>query len=349
MKNKENISNNSIIKSQIDLSFHKIRELVTSWFDEPKNESIFQAKEKTPDSEEDILRKKRPKNLGLGANVKEIEHSQLSEEQILLKKRLTRKKKRKQWDNQEISKTFSDDSNDFDSRNIYVKKLSDRSKNHSYDIVINEKPKEMATSFFDTYKNEKRKKKTILTFQENFYPENLYYQIFHELTPEIVPILRGSIEYNFKEKTTIYHPQSSIYDIKALGSHIKNGFYRVGAFDSKKKFKNGFIPWVILLNQNVSISEDIIIYLDNFNNIWHVDYVLDIFNKKKTQTQKVITNAKIIFPASENGVMPIFNKPIVLNANGKPVQEKTFFQKYWMYIVPLILFLLAGNRNAEQE
>ncbi|KAG5438085.1 hypothetical protein PCK2_000972, partial [Pneumocystis canis] len=190
--------------------------------------------------------------------------------------------------------------------------------------------------------------------QTDSYSENLHYQVFHELAPGIAPTLRGSIKYNLKKKTAIYDPQNSLYELKTIGNHVDMGFYRVGIFNSEKKFKNGFIQWSQLkdlLEKDTPIHEEITLYLDISNDIWHVDYGLNILDKKKNQVQKVITTVKIIFPTNENGVMPIFTKPVALSPDGKPLQnqEKTFFQKYWMYIIPFILFLLVGGRNAEGE
>ncbi|KTW29976.1 uncharacterized protein T551_01920 [Pneumocystis jirovecii RU7] len=283
-KNIQEISKNSIIKSQIDISFNEIKKLVASWL-EPK-ESIFEEKETSSGEEHNIFETKRQGKLGLGANAEEIKQRvQISKAEMLLKRKLINTKKRKQWEDKKESKILNEDnenSDDFDSKNIYVKKLSisGHSKSHPYYVIGENKKENRTVSFFDVYKNEKRKKKR---YQNDFYPESLHYEIFHELAPKIAPILRGSIKYNFKEKTAIYHSQSSIYEIETLGNNIEEGFYRVGVFDSEKKFRNGFIQWdqlKNLLKLNISIHEEISLYLDDFNNVWHVDYVLNILNKK---------------------------------------------------------------------
>ncbi|KAG5518560.1 hypothetical protein PMAC_002956 [Pneumocystis sp. 'macacae'] len=281
-KNTQEILNNSIIKSQINISFNEVKKLVTSWLNESK-EPILEKKETNSDEEHDAFDSRRQRKLGLGANIKEIEHAQISEAGILLKKKLTNMKKRKQWEYKDVPKTVNEDSDEFDSKNVYIKKFSVPGhliRIHLYYIIDKNKEKNRITSFFDAYKNEKRKKKPS---QNDFNPENLRYEIFHELAPEIAPIFRGSIEYNFKEKTAVYHSKSSIYEIKKLGDNIEEGFYRVGVFNSEKKFKNGFIQWgqlKNLLQLNVSVHEEISLYLDDSNNVWHVDYVLDILDKK---------------------------------------------------------------------
>ncbi|KAG4300572.1 hypothetical protein PCANB_002989 [Pneumocystis canis] len=339
MKDDIEITKNSVIKSEIDLSFHKIRKHVASWLIESKDQS--EVKEDDFKDDKDVIEKARPRRLGLGANVKEIEQTyQFSKANILLKK-LTSGKKRKQEDNKEMPSTLEEDDSDLDSKSTYVKRLF--ICNRSNDDNYNDQKKILSS--FDI---------KVLTNQTDSYSKSLHYQVFHELIPEIVPTLRGSIEYNFKEKTAIYYPQNSLYEFKTIGNHIKTGFYRVGVFNSEKKFKNGFIQWSQLRNlleENTPIHEEIILYMDAYNNVWHVDYVLNILDKKKNKPQKVITTVKVIFPTYENGVMPIFNKPVALSPDGKPLQnqKKNFFQKYWMYIVPFILFLLVGSRNAEGE
>ncbi|KTW28043.1 hypothetical protein T552_01905 [Pneumocystis carinii B80] len=191
-----------------------------------------------------------------------------------------------------------------------------------------------------------------LTHDNSPYIKDLNFEIYHELTPEIAPILRGYVKYNFEKETAIYNYNETLFSFAATWNYIDKGFYRVGVFNSKKKLKNGFIPWNHLrklLEQDKDLHEEIIIYLDNSNDIWHVDYTLNILEKKKNQIPEITTSSRIVFPLSENGVMPVFNKPIALDPDGKPIEnkEKTFFQKYWMYIVPFILFLLLKNRNVE--
>ncbi|EMR09811.1 hypothetical protein PNEG_01992 [Pneumocystis murina B123] len=191
-----------------------------------------------------------------------------------------------------------------------------------------------------------------LTHENDLYTKDLNFEIFHELTPETTPVLRGYVKYDFEKEKAVYYHNETLFSFAATWNYMEKGFYRVGAFNSKKKFKNGFIPWIHLkklLEQDKDIHEEIIIYLDNSNEIWHVDYILSILEKRKNQIPEITTSVRIVFPSSENGVMPIFNKPITLDPDGKPIEnkEKTFFQKYWMYIVPLILILLVKNRNVE--
>ena len=64
---------------------------------------------------------------------------------------------------------------------------------------------------------------------------------------------------------------------------------------------------------------------------------------------RVVTDKSIL-----NGPEPVLAAPVVVNPDGvEPVQEqeKTFLQKYWMYILPvaILLFTSGGAGGGEEQ
>ncbi|EMR09812.1 hypothetical protein PNEG_01993 [Pneumocystis murina B123] len=148
MKYEENISKNSIIKSEINLSLHKTRELVTSWMNKSENKLDFKEEKEDINSEDEELFRSRIQK-------RQVYDTELSEEKALLRKKLSLFKSKKQKDEEEKVEIY-DDSDEFESKSKYIEKISliKQSKDFSY----GDNDKKRANSFFDIYKSKKKKK-----------------------------------------------------------------------------------------------------------------------------------------------------------------------------------------------
>jgi len=88
------------------------------------------------------------------------------------------------------------------------------------------------------------------------------------------------------------------------------------------------------------ISEEITLYLSSDNTVYHISYVVKPSSTADT-TVKVVPDRSI-----QKGPEPVLAAPVVVNPDGQPpVQEpeKTFIQKYWIYILPIIFILLTSG------
>jgi len=75
---------------------------------------------------------------------------------------------------------------------------------------------------------------------------------------------------------------------------------------------------------------------------WHVDY--------KVHTDA--TAATVMVEKASPGVLPHFNKPVVLTADGKLPEkevEKTFLQKYWWLLLGALILVLGGGGGGEGQ
>lgn len=94
------------------------------------------------------------------------------------------------------------------------------------------------------------------------------------------------------------------------------------------------------------VTEEITLYLSSDNTPYHISYALRPSISEETVV-RVVTLESI-----PNGPDPVLNDPIVVNPDGQPPveeQEKTFLQKYWLYLLPIAILLLTSGGGGEEQ
>lgn len=88
-------------------------------------------------------------------------------------------------------------------------------------------------------------------------------------------------------------------------------------------------------------------FLTSDNSLYHIGYFVTPSSKQNTIVKILPDKAIPVGPD------PILDDPIVVKPDGEePVDEveKTFFQKYWIYILPLaFLILTSGGGGGQQQ
>lgn len=89
------------------------------------------------------------------------------------------------------------------------------------------------------------------------------------------------------------------------------------------------------------MTEEITLHLSSENVVYHMSYVLKPASEQSTVI-KVIPDRSI-----SEGPNPMLKiTPVVVTPDGQPLEdeeEKTFLQKYWMYILPIIILALTSG------
>ena len=95
------------------------------------------------------------------------------------------------------------------------------------------------------------------------------------------------------------------------------------------------------------MTEEITLYLSSDYTPYHISYALRPSISEETVV-RVITD-----PLIANGPEPVLSPPVVVSPDGAPAveeQEKSFIQKYWMYLVPVaVLLLTSGGGGGEEQ
>ncbi|KAA8914420.1 hypothetical protein TRICI_002918 [Trichomonascus ciferrii] len=139
-------------------------------------------------------------------------------------------------------------------------------------------------------------------------------------------ILRGVISYDPEDVGDVTYERTK---------QTVSGKACVGIELSGKDFK-----CMALGNLNNTASDKIVVYLNKDNSVRNLDYSVD----DTDNVQVIRRDAK--------GPVPGMKEPIKLVDNEVPQEEppKTFIQKYWMYIVPVVLMLMvSGGADPNQQ
>ncbi|QSL66137.1 hypothetical protein MERGE_000512 [Pneumocystis wakefieldiae] len=145
----EDISKNSVIRSEIGLSLHKTRELVTSWVGKSQDKLCFEGEKEGIDSEDDAVFSGRArKRLGLGANPQKRQDIELAKEKAQLRRKLSLFGRRRRENEDEKTEIY-DDSDESESKSKYIEKISllKQSKEHAG----SDNEKRTTNSYFDIY------------------------------------------------------------------------------------------------------------------------------------------------------------------------------------------------------
>ena len=99
-------------------------------------------------------------------------------------------------------------------------------------------------------------------------------------------------------------------------------------------------------NVNGPVTEEITLYFSPKNVLYHISYVL-----KPSESQGTVVRV-VQYNSIPNGPDPVLNPPVVVNPDGAPPEEeieKTFLQKYWMYLLPIAIILVTSGGGGGGE
>lgn len=141
-------------------------------------------------------------------------------------------------------------------------------------------------------------------------------------------ILRGVISYDPEDvKDVTYERTKNTADVTGkacVGIELPGGDFKCMA----------------LGNLNNTACDRIVVHLNEDNTVRNIDYSVD-----------GIDSVQVIKRVSK-GPVPGMKEPIKLVDNEVPQEEapKSFLQKYWMYIVPVVLMLMvSGGADPNQQ
>jgi len=175
-------------------------------------------------------------------------------------------------------------------------------------------------------------------------PSSLQFTLSHQLVhsesvKDVTP--RGVITYDPTTNSASYDAQSEVVD---LGS--SEGIYRIGLYDTTIKDLRP-AAFTKLGSVNGPVNEEITLHVSSENVVYHISYVLKP-SRSPTVVVKVLSDRMI-----PDGPAPKLNIPVVVNPDGQPPVEeveKTFLQKYWMYLLPVaILIITSGGAGGGEQ
>lgn len=142
----------------------------------------------------------------------------------------------------------------------------------------------------------------------------------------------GSVTFNSQNFIGNYSPEPrhEFEGRACIGLEDKDGVFKCLAYGNIKKSSNGEVYTIHLNKGGDTISK--------------IDYARD---DKLNDDDEV----KVHVQKQRIGPQPQLKEPVKLDDDGKlpPEEEapKTFLQKYWMYILPLVLFMMASGGGAQ--
>ncbi|KAK3816580.1 MAG: hypothetical protein J3Q66DRAFT_342874 [Benniella sp.] len=104
-------------------------------------------------------------------------------------------------------------------------------------------------------------------------------------------------------------------------------------------------------------QEKVTLHLDHDRQVYAFDYYTTASKcEKEHEAEYALTsldqfkNMKVDLALSNTGAKARYTKAqtLRLDQTGQPEAEKTFFQKYWMYILPIVLVMLLGGGEPEK-
>lgn len=79
--------------------------------------------------------------------------------------------------------------------------------------------------------------------------------------------------------------------------------------------------------------------IDFVGNIYHIDYsvIPTTLDSRPTHFTTIVKTSSVI-----EAVRPLLKKAVILQPGAEKNETKSFLQQYWMYLVPVALFLLLA-------
>ncbi|KAG9307494.1 hypothetical protein G9A89_017324 [Geosiphon pyriformis] len=192
--------------------------------------------------------------------------------------------------------------------------------------------------------------------------EELYthkYSIYHRLSHHSNYSKRGNLLVVPSRSVAKYLPDegeiSAFVDAEKnslnKGQDLNETIYHVQIIDDENQKQTfvSFTKWCLLQSSN--FEDEIIVHLNHENKLFHFDYYTaqSRCNQNSPETASFKTSVQTI--KAVKGVVPKLAKAAPIRPDGTvepPHEEKTFLQKYWIYIVPLLLILMFGGGPAEE-
>jgi hypothetical protein len=158
---------------------------------------------------------------------------------------------------------------------------------------------------------------------------------FRPLTERTATLVKGSIAYNSTYGKFIANAQTEEIE----------GQVCIGIKDGKEGDFNCHALTVL----RKDYVENYYLYLNDDYSIQHID----VTTTKSSEDVNRLTKQTVQVTMLKNvgkGPLPQVKRPIALvdNVVRVPEQPKSFLQKYWMYIVPVLLMFLLSGGTQEQ-
>eukprot|EP00128_Syssomonas_multiformis_P010633 Colp12_sorted_trinity150504_noHs@10076 len=168
---------------------------------------------------------------------------------------------------------------------------------------------------------------------------------------------RGSIQFAKAGKHRfVKHEWSEeqIASLKALAS--SGGFYRLRVKSDPRKEDSPYVVAIAPACQLLrSTSEVLTVHVDERGFVTAVTYTPSgsDCDENEVAPQQLLSRSAVIFETPSAGVTPFVENYVDTRSNkkeGKEVDNRSFIQKYWMYIVPglLLMLLSSGGGDAPQ-
>lgn len=138
--------------------------------------------------------------------------------------------------------------------------------------------------------------------------------------------------------------------------------YKVGTETLSGSFRSPGIYIAQIQQDGHQIQESLTFYLDMQDNIFHVEYdikpskALEGFDVRVTRMQDQAPAPKVVMRPKDATKKTTKGTKIVETPEGEitieediEIIEKTFLQKYWIYLIPLAAVFLLGGQDPENK
>ncbi|KAJ3330943.1 hypothetical protein HDU76_004451 [Blyttiomyces sp. JEL0837] len=101
--------------------------------------------------------------------------------------------------------------------------------------------------------------------------------------------------------------------------------------------------------QSAGLKEHITFHVDQSGIPYHVDYVVPAATCDSSKKLPAVAAFKpqIHISQSLEGVRPKLEQIVAETKDGKPEKPQSFLQKYWMYLIPIVVIMLMGGGGEE--
>ncbi|KAF8812568.1 hypothetical protein BYT27DRAFT_7207897 [Phlegmacium glaucopus] len=210
---------------------------------------------------------------------------------------------------------------------------------------------------------------------------NLYHRVFHPSMSDLPYVHRASISFS-PDSIPIVVPSPQLSDVLVSFSemleslqHTDGALYQL-ALQHEGDASNALwdLSSVKICHLDKASSETLILHLPNSQdkNPFALDYFVspiphdgscrEPHKSKKGPTPSISLrsfanniqnlNSTILLRRSDLPPLPELHAPPPLTPEGEvvqPIPQKSFIQKYWLYIVALLLILLLGGGSEEEQ
>ncbi|KAJ3054219.1 ER membrane protein complex subunit 10 [Rhizophlyctis rosea] len=165
---------------------------------------------------------------------------------------------------------------------------------------------------------------------------------------------RGTIKYDhtsLKKSANTFEPLSEDPLILRVEGGIadRSSLYRVAVrIPGSDKELNASTPFCFLYG--AGFKDHITIHVDEKGEPWHLDYLVPSSECKSPEqgTIEVQFKTQVTIMHPVPATRPQLEEIVQGSPDGKPPPEKSFLQKYWMYIVPILIILLLNGGEDSQ-